>query len=71
MIVGIILVDFIVAMKLTDKFVFLVKPITRFAHLRDECGLSFLTAFGSPTAANAMLFDLYDKKKRLFVVLEI
>ena len=71
MIVGIILVDFIIAMKLTDKFAFLVKPITRFAHLRDECGLSFLTAFGSPTAANAMLFDLYDKKvitkKELFI----
>lgn len=55
-----------------DKIAFLARPITNFAHLRDECGASFLTAFASATSANAMPAAFYkDKvieKKELFIV---
>lgn len=54
-ILGVVIAEFIVAMKLMDKFVFLARPITNFSHLREECGVSFITAFVSPLSANSML----------------
>jgi hypothetical protein len=45
-----------------DKVAFLANPIARFAHLRSECGASFMMAFISATSANAMLAEYYNKK---------
>jgi len=71
MIAGVILADFIVAMKFVDKIAFIARPISNFAHLRDECGASFMTAFISATSANSMLASFYNNKlidkKELFI----
>ncbi|MCL7411597.1 MAG: nucleoside recognition protein [Methanosarcinaceae archaeon] len=62
MVVGVILAELFVELGWIKKVGFLVLPLTKFAHLRNECGVSFLTAFASPAAANASLKHLYDKK---------
>ena len=61
-IIGVVLAELIVALKFVNKIAWLTKPITRFAHLRKECGISFLTAFASPAAANSMLMEFYTKE---------
>ncbi|PKP54432.1 MAG: nucleoside recognition protein, partial [Candidatus Altiarchaeales archaeon HGW-Altiarchaeales-3] len=61
-IIGVVLAELIIALKFVNKIVWITKPITRFGHLRKECGITFLTAFASPAAANSMLMDLYTKK---------
>lgn len=70
-ILGVILGEFLTSLKLVEKLSFLAKPITNFSHLRHECGITFITAFASPTAANSMLARYYDrgliKKKELFL----
>lgn len=70
-IVGVVLAELIVALKFVNKITWLTKPITRFAHLRKECGISFLTAFASPTAANSMLMEFHNRgllnKKELII----
>ncbi len=62
MILGVILAELIVALRIVDKIAFLANPIARFAHLRSECGASFMMAFISATSANAMLAEHYNKK---------
>lgn len=70
-ILGVILGEFLISLKLVEKLSFLTKPITNFSHLRHECGISFITAFASPAAANSMLARYHDrgliKKKELFL----
>jgi len=70
-ILGVVLAELIMALKFVNKIVWITKPITRFAHLRKECGATFLTAFASPAAANSMLMEFYNKKvidkKELFI----
>lgn len=61
-ILGVILGELIIAMKFTDKLVYITKPITNFGHLKKECGIPFMTAFASPVTANSMLMKFYDKK---------
>ncbi|MHC1631936.1 MAG: nucleoside recognition domain-containing protein [Methanotrichaceae archaeon] len=71
MVLGVILAEFIVALKVMDKIAFVARPITNFAHLRDECGASFITAFVSPVSANSMLASFYNdrliEKNELFI----
>ncbi len=71
MILGVVLVNLAINLHILDRISWVVRPITKFGHLRDECGLSFITAFGSPTAANSMLMELYRKgemgKRELYV----
>ena len=56
---------------LFGKLCWLSNPIMKLANLSAACGLSFLTAFASPGAANAMLRDAFDKgmvpRRELFV----
>ncbi|MEW6102233.1 MAG: nucleoside recognition domain-containing protein [bacterium] len=70
-ILGVILAEFIVSLGWVDRLSFLARPITRFSHLQDECGIIFLSAFASPTSANSMLANYYNKgvieKKELFL----
>lgn len=71
MVFGIVLAEFVVAMKFMDKIAFITKPITNFAHLSSECGTSFVTAFVSPTSANSMLAAFYNdgkiERRELFI----
>ena len=71
MVIGVIFAELIVALKVVDKIAFVARPITNFAHLRDECGASFITAFVSAMSANAMLAAFYKdgliEKRELFI----
>lgn len=60
MVMGVIAAEFLVETGWVHKIGFMVSPLTRFAHLREECSISFITAFGSPAASNSMLKKLYD-----------
>ncbi|CEG11736.1 conserved membrane hypothetical protein [groundwater metagenome] len=68
---GVILAELIITLKFVNKIVWITKPMTRFGHLRKECGITFLTAFASPAASNSMLMEFYNKKvidkKELFI----
>ncbi|HIH70116.1 nucleoside recognition domain-containing protein [Methermicoccus shengliensis] len=57
---GIFLMEVLVELGWIDRMARLTLPLTRAAHLCDEVGVSFLTAFGSPSAANAILRRMYD-----------
>ncbi|WDP85776.1 MAG: hypothetical protein HUN05_12065 [Desulfobacter sp.] len=52
---GVIGAEFIVALGWVNKIAWITRPLTRLGHLKPECGASFLTAFLSPSAGNAML----------------
>ena len=71
MILGVITAELIIALGFVNKLSFVARPITRFSHLKHECGVSFLMAFGSPAAANAMLAKYHDEglisKKEMFL----
>lgn len=71
MVIGVIFAELIVALKVVDKIAFVARPITNFAHLRDECGASVITAFVSAMSANAMLAAFYKdgliEKRELFI----
>ena len=71
MILGVITAEMIMSMGFVNKLSFIARPITRFSHLKQECGVSFLMAFGSPSAANAMLAKYREdgliSKKEMFL----
>lgn len=56
MILGVVIAaEIIVILGFVNKLSFIARPITKFVHLNNECVMSFLVAFGSLMAANAML----------------
>ncbi len=57
---GVIGAEFIVALGWVNKIAWITRPLTRLGHLKPECGASFLTAFLSPAAGNAMLVQHFD-----------
>jgi len=56
---------------LIRKIAWISGPLIRFGHLKEPMGVTFITSFGSPSAANAMIRSLYDRKvisrKEVFV----
>jgi hypothetical protein len=62
MVVGVFLAEVLVALKIAGRIATLSRPLTSFARLNEECGTSFLMAFVSPPAANAMLVDYHAKE---------
>ncbi|HIH75155.1 MAG TPA: nucleoside recognition protein [Methanosarcina sp.] len=60
-ILGVVFAELLVSLGWFNKFDFLVKPVTNYAHLKKECGISFLTAFASTSSANASLKSMYDE----------
>jgi hypothetical protein len=52
---GVLAAELIVAMGWVHRIARVTRPLTDFGHLKKECGTSFLTAFLSPAAGNAML----------------
>jgi len=57
---AILLVEVLMEMGWIARAGFLAAPLIKFAHLHPECEVSFITAFGSPTASNSILARLYD-----------
>ncbi len=44
------------------KTSWIARPLMRFGHLHESLGISFITAFGSPSAASAMLRSLHENR---------
>jgi len=55
MVAGVFAAELILAFNATDRISRLSRPLTTFSNLHSECGISFMMAFISPKAANAML----------------
>ncbi len=60
-VIGVLLAEILIALRITDRIASVAYPVTTFSHLPRECGASFLLAFISPQAADAMLVDYYQK----------
>lgn len=61
-IIGIFIMEWLVEAGWINKLGFITTPFMRFAHLREEIGVSFLASFGSPTAGNSMVAQMYHDK---------
>ncbi len=60
-VLGIVLMELLIELGWIQKLGFMTAPFMRFGHLREEVGVSFLVAFGSPTAGNSMIAQLNKK----------
>lgn len=60
-VIGIILIELLIELGWIQRLSFVTAPFMRFAHLREEVGVSFLASFGSPTAGNSMVAELNKK----------
>jgi hypothetical protein len=60
-IIGIVLIELLIELGWIQKLGFVTAPFMRFGHLREEVGVSFMAAFGSPTAGNSMVAELNKK----------
>ncbi|HUV83610.1 MAG TPA: nucleoside recognition domain-containing protein [archaeon] len=61
-VLGIFIMEWLVEAGWINKLGFITAPFMRFAHLREEVGVSFLASFGSPTAGNSMVAQMYNNK---------
>ena len=64
MAVGVFIAELIISFNITDKLSRFSRPITDYANLHPDCGISFLMAFVSPKAANAMLVK-YEREEAI------
>ena len=64
LVIGLLMAEILVGMKLLEKLNWLTKPLMRYAHLDAACGLPFLIALVSPMTANSTLLGLH-KNNRL------
>lgn len=62
-IVGISLASIAIEYRIFNRLSPILKPILQRAHFSSGSGIAFITAFGSPIAAAAMLAELYTEKK--------
>lgn len=70
-VLGLVLAELIVVLNAAEKIAFVARPITRFSHLSDAAGASFMMAFFSAASANSILAGYYHdriiEKRELFV----
>lgn len=59
MVIGVFLAELLIALRISDRIARLARPVTAFSHLSDTCGTSFMMAFISTSAANAMLANYH------------
>jgi len=59
---GMLFSEILLRMDVLKKIEAIGKPITKLANLPEICGIAFVTAIFSPTASNAMLQDLRERK---------
>lgn len=64
LVIGLLLAEIVIGMKVLEKLNWLTRPIMRYAHLDTACGIPFLLALVSPMAANSTLLGFH-KKNRL------
>lgn len=62
-VIGIVLASIAVEFRIFNRMFPLLKPMMQRAHFSPGSGLAFITAFGSPIAAVAMISELYAEKK--------
>ncbi len=58
-ILGVVAAEILMALQFTERISRAARPITSFAHLPPESGVSFMTAFFSSQAGDAMLVDYH------------
>ncbi|RXE56917.1 nucleoside recognition protein [Methanoculleus taiwanensis] len=56
-VLGVFAAEVLIALRITDTIARAARPVTSFAHLPGVCGTSFMMAFLSSHAADAMLMD--------------
>ena len=70
-VLGLVLAELIMVYNAAERIAFIARPITRFSHLSDAAGASFILAFFSAASANSMLAGFYRdriiEKRELFV----
>lgn len=70
-VLGLVLAELIMVYDAAERIAFIARPITRFSHLSDAAGASFILAFFSAASANSMLAGFYRdgliEKRELFV----
>ena len=70
-VLGLVLAELIMVYDAAARIAFIARPITRFSHLSDAAGASFVLAFFSAASANSMLAGFYRdgliEKRELFV----
>lgn len=70
-VLGLVLAELIVVFNAVERIAFIAKPITRFSHLSEVAGASFMMAFFSAASANSMLAGYYADqiigKRELFI----
>lgn len=70
-VLGLVLAELIMVYDAAERIAFIARPITRFSHLSDAAGASFMIAFFSAASANSMLAGFYRdriiEKRELFV----
>lgn len=62
-VIGIVLASIAVEFRIFNRMFPLLKPMMQRTHFSPGSGLAFITAFGSPIAAVAMISELYAEKK--------
>jgi hypothetical protein len=55
MVIGVFIAELIISFNATGRISRISRPVTDYANLHPDCGISFMMAFVSPKAANAML----------------
>lgn len=55
MVIGVFIAELIISFNATSRISRISRPLTDYANLHPDCGISFMMAFISPKAANAML----------------
>ena len=60
---SIVLVNMLEKTGWTGKIAWMARPFTKLGKLKEVSGVSFIMSFGSPSAGNAMLMQLYTENK--------
>lgn len=61
--IGLLLGEFIETLGWTSRIALLLRPLTKWAHLKDESGAAFITSFVSGIGANTLLMTFYEDGK--------
>lgn len=63
MVIGILLASTAVEFRIFNRLFPVMKPVLHHAHFTPHSGIAFITAFGSPVTAVAMMAEFYNEKK--------
>ncbi len=63
MVIGILLASIAVEFRIFNRLFPVIAPVLHHAHFTPHSGIAFITAFGSPITAVAMMAEFYNEKK--------